>query len=269
MEVFVGLLCVAIALFFLFLAFNVLIEPAYMLMFDKPVYVHWYLFTNELPTEAQSILNKEFGFYRNLTPARKKYFRHRVHAFIEYYDFVGREGLEVTDAMKIRIAATNVMLTFGMRQYLTDVFQTIIVYPDAFLSLSTQEYHKGEFNPAVGAVVFSWHHFMEGIEYDNDNLNLGLHEFAHALHFSSLRKRTVGTASVLYRDMLDKIMKYISKPANREKLAQADYFRLYAYTNQFEFIAVILEYFFETPNEFRQKLPELYDMVSKMINFKR
>ena len=161
MELFVGLLCIAIALFFLFLAFNVLIEPAYMLMFDKPVYVHWYLFTNELPTEAQFILNKEFRFYRNLSPVRKKYFRH----------FVGREGLEVTDAMKIRIAGTNVMLTFGMRQYLTDVFQTIIVYPDTFLSLASEEYHKGEFNPAAGAIVFSWRHFMEGIEYDNDNLN--------------------------------------------------------------------------------------------------
>jgi Mlc titration factor MtfA (ptsG expression regulator) len=51
-------------------------------------------------------------------------------------------------------------------------------------------------------------------------------------------------------------------------IAKLNYFRLYAYTNQYEFIAVILEYFFETPREFKQKLPELYGMVKKMINFK-
>ncbi|WP_374707785.1 zinc-dependent peptidase [Flavobacterium sp. J372] len=46
------------------------------------------------------------------------------------------------------------------------------------------------------------------------------------------------------------------------------YLRDYAYTNQFEFLAVVLEHFFETPTEFKQRFPELYGMVKRMINFR-
>jgi hypothetical protein len=46
------------------------------------------------------------------------------------------------------------------------------------------------------AIVFSWKDFLEGYEYHNDNLNLGLHEFAHAIHFHGL-KRT-DKSSVLF-----------------------------------------------------------------------
>lgn len=236
------------------------------MVYNRPIYVHLYLFPRQLETPYQALLHKEFRFYRNLPMHKKKYFEHRVYSFIENYNFIGREGLEVTIDMKLRIASTLVMLTFGMRKYLPDVFTTILIYPDAFLSANRQDYHKGEFNPMAGAVVFSWKHFMEGLEYDNDNLNLGLHEFAHALHFDSLKRKKLGASSVIYRDMFDRIMEYIAKPQNREQLKNAEYFRLYAYTNQYEFIAVILEYFFETPQLFRQKLPELYSLVREMIN---
>jgi hypothetical protein len=35
---------------------------------------------------------------------------------------------------------------FGMRHYLIDVFDKIIIYPQPLFSTITQEYHKGEFN---------------------------------------------------------------------------------------------------------------------------
>lgn len=255
--------------FLILFVFRIIIEPTYIMVFNKPIYVHLYMFPKEISPRYKSVLEREFSFYRNLPLAKRKYFRHRVQSFMENYQFVGREGLAVTEEMKVKIAATSVMLTFGMRNYLSDLFETILIYPDIFLSPSSDEYHKGEFNPAAGVVVFSWKHFIEGIEYDNDNLNLGLHEFAHVLHLDSLKRRRIGSSSVIYTDMFDKIMEYIAKPQNREKLMKAEYFRLYAYTNQYEFIAVILEYFFETPMVFRQKLPELYFMVEKMINFKQ
>ncbi|WP_410603855.1 zinc-dependent peptidase, partial [Bacillus sp. SIMBA_008] len=47
-----------------------------------------------------------------------------------------------------------------------------------------------------------------------------------------------------------------------------EYFREYAYTNKFEFLAVILEHFFETPEIFKREFPELYLNVKTMINFK-
>ena len=51
------------------------------------------------------------------------------------------------------------------------------------------------------------------------------------------------------------------------ELKSKAYFRSYAYVNQFEFLSVILEHFFETPYEFKVNHPQLFDHVATMINF--
>jgi len=250
----------------LYFIFGRIIEPAYILIFNKPIYVHFYLFPKDLAFEEKAVLEKQFRFYRNLSEKKKRFFRHRVHAFINNYQFAGRHGLEVTQEMKVKIASTAVMLTFGMREYIFDLFEVIVVYPDAFES-ANGNYHQGEFNPAAKAVVFSWKHFQEGIDFDTNNLNLGLHEFAHVLHLNSIVRRRSGSSLSIYSDMFDKIKEYSAIPYNRDKIMNSAYLREYAYTNQYEFMAVVFEYFFETPREFRQRLPELYEMVKKMINY--
>lgn len=254
-------------IFFIFI-FNLIIEPSYMLIFHRPMFVHLYLFPKTLTKEHEKILSQNFSFYRNLSPQRKLYFQHRVSTFIEHYNFVGREGVEVTAEMCIKIAATSVMLTFGMRKYLYDVFNTILIYPEVYASPRDGALHKGEFNPALKVIVFSWHDFEQGLLFDNDNLNLGLHEFAHALHFDSLSKRRPGASAVIYRDTYKEIMEYVADAGKRQRLVEQNYFRQYAFTNQHEFMAVVLEYFFETPREFKQRFPELFSLVKKMINFR-
>lgn len=270
MELFTALMTIFLVIFLAFVTlifiFDIIVEPAYMIVFNRPVYVHFYLMQKKLEPVQVRVL-EQFSFYRKLSAERQGYFRHRVHEFMNAYRFAGREGIDVTDEMKIRISATGIMLTFGMRNYLPTVFNTIIVYPDIFES-GNGEYHRGEFNPSAKAIVFSWKHFEEGLEFDNDNLNLGLHEFAHALHFESLSRRRPGSSAVIYSDSYREVMNYFANPKRRQQIMEANYFRDYAYTNQYEFIAVMLEYLFETPNDFKQKLPELYTRVTRMINYR-
>jgi len=243
-----------------------IIESVYLVAFNKPIYVHFYPVRKELRHDETYILEKEFSFYRKLSEKQKRYFRHRVHSFVNQYKFVGRQGLEPTPAIRLKIAATWVMLTFGMRSYLPSIFEGIIIYPDVFESRNGNM-HKGEFNPMAKAVVFSWKHFEEGHAFENDNLNLGLHEFAHVLHLHSTRVSRPGASGMVYADMFEKVLDYVDHPGNRQHLLGLNYLRDYAYTNNHEFMAVVLEHFFETPQEFRQKLPELYGLVKKMINY--
>lgn len=88
---------------------------------------------------------------------------------------------------QILIGATYIMRTFGMRKYIVDVFDKIIIYPNEYFSTHSEQYHKGEFNPMIKVVAFSWKHFEEGFAIDNDNLNLGIHEFSHVIHHQSIR----------------------------------------------------------------------------------
>ena len=248
------------------LLFFRVIEPGYIAIYNKPLYIHFYPFPKKLSDLQQNILQNEFVFYKNLTQKEKKYFEYRVADFISEYEFIGKESLVVTDQMKVLIAATSTMLTFGMKNYLYEVFKRIIIYPEEYYSTIDEEYHKGEYNPRMRTLVFSWKHFLEGYRIDNDNHNLGLHEFAHALNFQALKSND--TSMIIFKDMYTEILEYIHRSENAERFMQSDYFRIYAYTNRFEFIAVILEHFFETPQQFKLKFPELYHKVELMINHK-
>lgn len=251
--------------FIALLFFGAIIEPLYVLVFNKPVYIHWYPFGQKLTAPQRSILEKEFVFYGKLSDKRKRFFEFRVAAFISKYKFIGKEGFVITDQVKVLVSATFVMLTFGMRYYLIKVFNKIIIYPEAYFSTINKEFHKGEFNPGVKAVVFSWKDFKEGFQFENDNINLGLHEFAHALYFHGLKAKD--QSSVVFADAYVKIQEYLVQPKVLDHLIASNYLRIYAYTSQAEFFAVVLEHFFETPQLFKQEFPELYNNIRSMINF--
>ena len=75
-------------------------------------------------------------------------------------------------------------------------------------------------------------------------------------------------SSNLFQDSFKELIDLISKEEGlREELIKTRYFRDYAYTNQFEFLSVIVETFIETPKEFRQRFPGLYSQVKQMLNY--
>ena len=80
------------------------------------------------------VLNKQFDYYNSLSDKKKKYFEHRVAGFIEKYEFIGKEEFIITDEVQVLIAATSVMLTFGLRNYLFSNFDKVIFYPSKYYS---------------------------------------------------------------------------------------------------------------------------------------
>ncbi|WPR72720.1 zinc-dependent peptidase [Flavobacterium sp. NG2] len=234
-----------------------------MFVFKRPLYLYWYPFPKKVSSKQRHILENNFPFYNKLSSAKKKFFQHRLKEFLTKYEFIGKE-IQITDEMEILIGATYIMLTFGMRDYLIGLFSRIIIYPSAYYSSVNKVYHKGEFNPRMKAIVFSWEDFLLGHNVTNDNVNLGLHEFAHALHFYCLKSNQ--TSALIFQDEFVEVMKYFNEEEKLLALIQKGYFRLYAYSNPFEFLAVILEHFFETPQMFKKQHPELFTSVSRMIN---
>lgn len=233
-------------------------------LIGRPLFIHNHYFPKKITAEQEFLLRQKFQFYQKLSPKEKIYFHHRLACFIRKYQFIGREDFVITNEVQTLIAATYVMLTFGMRKYLVDVFDKILIYPQEYLSTQSEEYYKGEFNPRMKVVVFSWKDFIEGYEIDNDNLNLGIHEFSHVVHCNSLRKNDA--SSLAFRKYHTQLTKEVNYAPNRQKLIDSDYFRIYAYTNHFEFISVIIEHYFETPLEFKSKFPQLFHNVSRMLN---
>ncbi len=85
------------------------------------------------------------------------------------------------------------------------------------------------------------------------------------MYFHGLKGRD--QSSIIFADSYDKIIAYLKRPDVLKGLVESNYFRIYAYTNQAEFVAVVLEHFFETPLQFKKEHPELFTNVAAMINF--
>lgn len=247
--------------FFLFRVF----ENWYASKYDRPFYRHYFVF-RKLSSHQVSVLKNEFDFYNLLTKKEKRQFQHRVAVFLKDKKFVGRGGLEITDRIKTLIAAVGCMLSFGRKNYDYHLINYIIVYPDEFFSKLNDSYHKGEFNPRERALVLSWKHFEEGYQISNDNLNLGIHEFMHAMQLES--KNSADIDSTRFSKQFQNILQSLTQQEVKDKLDATRFFRDYAFTNQYEFMAVLAEYFFESPKDFESHFPDIYDSTKKMLNFR-
>ena len=243
-----------------------MLELLYVMRFKKPFFVHFTILRRHLNKQEQQLLEQQFPFYNKLLPKQQSIFRHRVKSLMIDKQFKGRHGLEVTTEMRVLIAATAAMLTFGFRNFYLGLLERIVIYPEAFFSKANQAYHKGEFNPQLKTLALSWEDFKTGLAIDNDNLNLGVHELAHAIHLNALKEKDAN--GVLFLDSFDGLTKLLqSNTPLKDQLVQSEYFRDYAYTNQYEFLAVLVENFIETPEAFRQQFPEVYNYTKQMLNF--
>lgn len=242
-----------------------LIEALFARLFHKHFFIHVYFVKKKLSHKQKQILLNEFPFYRKLTEKGKKYFEHRVAVYIQKYSFYGKENFEVTDGVQLIIAGTFAMVSFGMRNYLPTVFNKIIVYPSEYYSTHNEQYHKGEFNPNARAIAFSWKDYLISHQDQTNNLNLGIHEFVHVLHFQSQKSHEL--SFIIFSDLFDQIVEYVTIQSNLDRIIKSNYFRVYAFTNNYEFLAVMLEHFFETPKQFLNEFPELYLKVEKLVNY--
>jgi len=234
------------------------------LVFGSKNMTRYVMFPEFMYGSQRNIISNNFPFYNNLSIIDKRYFEHRVLKFIKSHNFIGRRDLVVTKKMEILIASTAVMLTFGMRSYQFSQFDNIVIYPKKYLSRVTKRRHFGETNPRLRTIVFAWDNFLEGVEVENNNLNLGLHELAHALHFSMLREKSF--TSILFLEHFNILLEEMKDIELQRKIIASGYLRSYAFKNKFEFLSVLVEHFFETPYEFNEKLPEIYEAVKLMLN---
>lgn len=166
--------------------------------------------------------------------------------------------------MKVMISACAVQLTFGLPRVYLQHFSKILIYPTEYYSSITKQFHKGEVNPAFGAIVLSWKFFVDGYIYPTDSVNLGLHEMAHALRLENI----IHNDEVDFFD--DALVEQLDDIALRmcalPEQPMESFLRPYACSNPHEFFSVAVENFFERPAEFKSTLPEVYTIMRKLLN---
>lgn len=224
-----------------------------------PVYFEWT--PKRMPNHYEQFLYRNEKYYRELPPKRRKSYASRIMKFMDDKKFETREGLVLTKEMLIMISSAAIKISFGLREYMFSSFHTIIIYPDEFYSRTFKLKLKGQTN-ARGVIVFSWKDLEFGNAIADDSINLGYHEFAHALFLEHFLQPYEGEFKDHYREWL----MFIKNNSSLNKVRQEHIFRNYATTNEMEFFAVALENFFEKPIHFKQELPQLYAHMRILLN---
>ncbi len=233
------------------------------------------------PEEYRAIILRRVPCAPLLEPAELDKLEALVRIFNSEKTFEAAGGLELTDEMRLVIAARACLLVLGRVELdgpLYPGLDSIIVYPssyrakvqerDGYVVVEGEQARLGE-SWTRGVVVLSWDAVRASDASPEDGHDVVLHEFAHQLDAQD--GEMDGTPEL---GELDRYAVW-SKVAGAEYAAlHADLERHrktsidpYGATNAPEFFAVVVEQFFEKPRALAAQHPELYRELAGFFRF--
>jgi Mlc titration factor MtfA (ptsG expression regulator) len=125
-------------------------------------------------------LQERVPFYKNLPDELQRSFREKLKVFVWEKHFIGADGLEITDEMKVVIGAAALRLILHLDLSFFDRLTEIVVYPRHYRLKDEDVVMLGEAHH-WGTVVLSWPAVEHGLKNPCDGHDTAAHEFAHVL----------------------------------------------------------------------------------------
>jgi len=215
-------------------------------------------------TSAQiAALEHNVPFYKRLPHELQVELQGRIRVFVDEKNFEGCNGLEVTDEIRITIAAQACILLLNRKGRTYPELVTVLVYPSPYQDQSMEGEGSTRLGESwvSGTVVLAWDHVLRGAKPMNDARNVVFHEFAHQLDQED--KAADGTPKLgpnvsyaQWGEVLGREYLALRESVDRGQKAFLD---SYGATNEAEFFAVVTEFFFEKPDQLGRKHPELFE----------
>lgn len=225
------------------------------------------------PEEWISILERNIAVYKYLPMQLRLQLRQLIKQFLHQKHFSGAGGLEITDEIRVTIAAEACMLLVNRATGVYPALRYIIVYPTAFVVERAQGGVDGIVSEgrknllgeswSNGKVILAWDNALHGSMNFVDGQNVVLHEFAHQLDSES---GSTNGAPILagpnclrtWASTLSGEFEELQKDAWKGKRSLIDH---YGATNPAEFFAVSTETFFEKPRQMAKHHAELFEVL--------
>jgi Mlc titration factor MtfA (ptsG expression regulator) len=233
--------------------------------------VAYFLFRKKGETSIQTSVNYQpllqthISYYQNLDAAGKAKFEGLVSGFLQGVHIEG-VGTDVNDLDKVMVASSAVIPIFGFDGWKYKNLTNVILYPDTF----DQEFQfEGGSRNILGMVgsgymngqmLLSRAALVKGFSKSSGKENTAIHEFVHLLDKAD--GATDGIPENLLAHQYSIPWLHLMHQEMHKIAANKSDINPYATTNEAEFLAVAAEYFFEKPDQFHVKHPELYQMLS-------
>lgn len=227
--------------------------------------------TRPFPKVWLEIIKRRVAFFVRLSAADQAELLGHIQVFLVEKRFEGCGGLEMTDEIRVSIAAQACLLLLHRK---TDYFPrllTILVYPSTYLveeqrpveGLVWEEGRRprlGETGRSMGSIVLAWDAVKSGAADPSDGKNVVLHEFAHQLDYENFAADgtpalATGKQQLAWREVMR--TEFASLRA-ADETGIPTLLDTYGATNAAEFFAVVTEAFFELPVILRAQHPRLY-----------
>ena len=222
------------------------------------------------PAEWRAILKHRVPYVRAMPADLQLRLKQQIQVFLAEKAFIGCAGLEVTDEMRVTIAAQACLLIVNRPRGYYPGLRQILVYPGSFvvnrehtddvgLTHHGRQVLLGE-SWSQGQVILSWHDSLAGATQPGDGQNVVIHEFAHQLDQETGHAN--GAPALSRRAHYERWSKVLgheySQLQTRAAQGEPSLFSDYAATDPAEFFAVISEVFFEQPQRMAAEHPALY-----------
>ena len=211
------------------------------------------------PHAWREILRRRMPAFARLPVDLQLQVKKHVQVLVAEKPFIGCAGLEVTDEMRVLIAAQAALLLLHRQADYFGNLRQVLVYPGAFvvdrehadgsgLTHATRRALSGE-SWQQGQLLLSWDDVLAGAADPDDGHNVVIHEFAHQL--DQERGRANGAPWLGRREAYGRWAHVLSAEFDRlrQRLARGEHGVIdpYAATDPAEFFAVVSEHFFEQP----------------------
>ena len=212
--------------------------------------------------EWQKILEKNVKIYRHLPDDLKAQLHGLINIFLVEKQFVGCQGLEITDEIKLTVAAQACILLLNRKTKYYPRLKMIYIYPHTYVADQdgVRCPRLGE-SWSSGPVVLSWDSIQGGARNIHDGKNVVFHEFSHRL---DQEDGEADGAPILenrssYKTWAQVLSKEYEKLQGKTRGRRRSGLNKYGSTNPAEFFAVATEAFFEKAKQMKKKQPELYE----------
>src|SRR6516225_3994184 len=223
------------------------------------------------PKKWLTLIQRHVVFFDRLSAADRAELLGHIQVFLAEKRFEGCGGFEVTDEVRVTIAAQACLLLLHRR---TDYFPqllTILVYPLSYMVEEKRQVGEhlweegsvsrlGETGRRMGSLVLSWGAVKHGAADPSDGKNVVLHEFAHQLDFEN--DAVDGVPGLTTREQqiawADVMRSEFASLRAAEESGVPTLLNTYGASDPAEFFAVSVEAFFEQPLALRTNHPKLY-----------
>ncbi len=244
---------------------------------------HWFrdnrrkkILASPFPREWEKLIQVNIQYYQYLNDDEKKRLQDLIQIFIAEKYWLGCNDLELTDEIRVTIAAHACLMILALPNDYYNNVKTLYVYPT---TVFTPESSVGFFEVRTaplsgpmpilgeahhsGPVLLVWDAVKRETRHPEYGHNVVYHEFAHKLDM--LDGSPDGTPLLATPEEYQRWIEVCSQEylalCDKVEHGKPTFFDSYAATNETEFFAVVTECFFCKPENMKHHHPELYQVL--------